>query len=235
MHFGIRLVWIPSQKSSWNETFCKTFSRWSTDLSDSLSSIFLVLAVINIFFRVTQKRINPFTDLRSNEFSFFCQIDEEYVSGSDDSNEVITCLYENGGFEIVLNRPKQLNTLTVGMLATLQRIITEIASNPRVKFVILRGSGEKAFCAGGDLKDVALAHLGTHPKKVPQFFVPFGLIVIERRFYSTRIQVGLCSCQIESPQAIYRSMGWNRNGRWRRSFSCLALHCCDREIHVCYA
>lgn len=118
-------------------------------------------------------------------------MDEEHVSGSGDSNEVITCLYENGGFEIVLNRPKQLNTLTVGMLATLQRIITEIASNPRVKFVILRGSGEKAFCAGGDLKDVALAHLGTDPKKVPQFFVPFGLIVIERRFYSTRIQVGL--------------------------------------------
>eukprot|EP01122_Echinamoeba_exundans_P007097 TRINITY_DN2107_c0_g1_i2.p1 TRINITY_DN2107_c0_g1~~TRINITY_DN2107_c0_g1_i2.p1 ORF type:complete len:346 (+),score=59.66 TRINITY_DN2107_c0_g1_i2:548-1585(+) len=45
------------------------------------------------------------------------------------------------------------------MLHRLIEVIRQIESDPTVRFVLLRGAGEKAFCAGGDLKDVAGAQV----------------------------------------------------------------------------
>ena len=53
---------------------------------------------------------------------------------------------------VVWNRPEAMNALTVGMLETLGQILDEIEADPDIRAVILTGAGEKAFCAGGDLK-----------------------------------------------------------------------------------
>ena len=56
---------------------------------------------------------------------------------------------------ITLNRPEAANALSLQMLDELQHILAEIKYNPTVRCVIITGDGEKAFCAGADLKERA--------------------------------------------------------------------------------
>src|SRR6476646_9381014 len=55
---------------------------------------------------------------------------------------------------ITLNRPKALNALTHGMILELERVIPDWEKNPAIKAVILRGAGDRAFCAGGDVTNL---------------------------------------------------------------------------------
>ncbi|MBI2373289.1 MAG: enoyl-CoA hydratase/isomerase family protein [Deltaproteobacteria bacterium] len=58
-------------------------------------------------------------------------------------------------FRITLNRPDKRNALTPTMLVELERALGEADSDPEVACVVLRGSGDKAFCAGADLGGMA--------------------------------------------------------------------------------
>lgn len=53
---------------------------------------------------------------------------------------------------LILNRPEGLNALTLEMVQLLQQQLDQWASDPAVKAVVLRANGEKAFCAGGDIR-----------------------------------------------------------------------------------
>jgi enoyl-CoA hydratase len=53
---------------------------------------------------------------------------------------------------ITLNRPKALNALTHGMCLAMKAQLGAWASDAGVKSVIVRGQGERAFCAGGDIR-----------------------------------------------------------------------------------
>ncbi|WP_439496266.1 enoyl-CoA hydratase/isomerase family protein [Bosea sp. (in: a-proteobacteria)] len=53
--------------------------------------------------------------------------------------------------ELVLNRPAKLNTMTPDMFALLRELSQQIAQTPSIHAVILRGEGERAFCAGTDV------------------------------------------------------------------------------------
>lgn len=53
--------------------------------------------------------------------------------------------------ELVLNRPAKLNTLTPTMFDLLRGISQEINRTSSIHVVILRGEGERAFCAGTDI------------------------------------------------------------------------------------
>ncbi|WP_449105599.1 enoyl-CoA hydratase/isomerase family protein [Pseudomonas mohnii] len=55
---------------------------------------------------------------------------------------------------LTLNRPTGLNALTLDMVRTLQRQLDAWAQDPQVHAVVLRGAGEKAFCAGGDIRSL---------------------------------------------------------------------------------
>jgi len=50
-----------------------------------------------------------------------------------------------------LNAPKTLNGLSLEMTRQLSRQLEIWAQDPKIALVMLKGSGEKAFCAGGDL------------------------------------------------------------------------------------
>lgn len=50
-----------------------------------------------------------------------------------------------------LNRPDTLNGLSLEMCHELTRLLTQWEQDPAIAFVILRGAGDRAFCAGGDL------------------------------------------------------------------------------------
>ena len=58
---------------------------------------------------------------------------------------------ENGLGIMTLNRPKALNSLTMGMIREMERVIPEWEKDPAVKAAIVRGAGDRAFCAGGDV------------------------------------------------------------------------------------
>lgn len=52
---------------------------------------------------------------------------------------------------ILLNRPKALNALTLNMCELMTAQLKSWARDDAVKAVAIRGAGEKAFCAGGDV------------------------------------------------------------------------------------
>ena len=53
---------------------------------------------------------------------------------------------------ITLNRPKALNALTLGMVDAMTARLQAWRHDPEIEIVIVRGAGEKAFCAGGDIR-----------------------------------------------------------------------------------
>lgn len=57
---------------------------------------------------------------------------------------------------ITLNRPKDMNAISLAMLNELESVLTECFSDRSILSVIITGSG-RAFCAGADLKEVLLS------------------------------------------------------------------------------
>ena len=55
---------------------------------------------------------------------------------------------------ITLNRPQALNALSLSMVRELIDLLKEWEATPAVKMVVIQGAGEKAFCAGGDVRSV---------------------------------------------------------------------------------
>lgn len=53
---------------------------------------------------------------------------------------------------VTLNRPEALNALTLPMLEALAAWLGAWEDDERVRLVVLRGAGSKAFCAGGDVR-----------------------------------------------------------------------------------
>lgn len=62
---------------------------------------------------------------------------------------------EEGIVTLSLNRPDAANALSAQLLYELKQALYEIKYNPAVRVVIITGVGEKAFCAGADLKERA--------------------------------------------------------------------------------
>ncbi|MFL4474344.1 enoyl-CoA hydratase/isomerase family protein [Paeniglutamicibacter sp. MACA_103] len=52
---------------------------------------------------------------------------------------------------ITLNRPRAVNALTASMAATMLETLGAWAADPAVSQVLVRGSGERGLCAGGDI------------------------------------------------------------------------------------
>src|SRR6266516_93872 len=59
---------------------------------------------------------------------------------------------------VTLNRPQALNAVTHGMVHALAAKLEEWARDPAITRVVVRGAGERAFSAGGDIR--ALYDLG---------------------------------------------------------------------------
>lgn len=55
---------------------------------------------------------------------------------------------------VALNRPRVLNALRTNTLRELGTVIDESASSARVRAMIITGSGDTSFCAGGDIKQM---------------------------------------------------------------------------------
>ncbi|MEX0839625.1 MAG: enoyl-CoA hydratase/isomerase family protein [Parvibaculum sp.] len=69
-------------------------------------------------------------------------------------NEEAEVLFERRGVAgiITLNRPKALNALTLGMVRAIHPQLIEWADDPKVHCVVIEAAGDRAFCAGGDIR-----------------------------------------------------------------------------------
>jgi enoyl-CoA hydratase/carnithine racemase len=68
---------------------------------------------------------------------------------------IITSRPADGIAEITLNRPEAMNAISSAMAAELTRACAELAAAPEVRVVVFGAAGERAFCAGADLKERA--------------------------------------------------------------------------------
>lgn len=69
-------------------------------------------------------------------------------------NEVIFSKNDNGLGIITLNRPATLNALTYNMITSIHKKLIEWENDKDVSLVMLEGAGDRAFCAGGDIKAI---------------------------------------------------------------------------------
>jgi enoyl-CoA hydratase len=71
----------------------------------------------------------------------------------NETGDVLFEVRQGVGF-ITLNRPKALNALTQSMIREISPQLAAWQEDSTVKAVVVRGSGERAFCAGGDVRAV---------------------------------------------------------------------------------
>jgi enoyl-CoA hydratase/carnithine racemase len=64
---------------------------------------------------------------------------------------------DRGIARVTLNRPKALNAFSVRMRDELYEALSAIKTDDEVRAVLVLGAGEKAFCAGADLKEFLTA------------------------------------------------------------------------------
>ncbi|XP_043507938.1 3-hydroxyisobutyryl-CoA hydrolase, mitochondrial isoform X2 [Frieseomelitta varia] len=69
---------------------------------------------------------------------------------------------------IILNRPKALNALNLSMVEKIYPVLKKWESSKRL--VIIEGTGEKAFCAGGDVKSIVNTLKETENKTLGETF-----------------------------------------------------------------
>lgn len=65
---------------------------------------------------------------------------------------------ESGVAVVTLNRPAAMNALTLSMIETLSANLRAWAGDAAIAAVIVRGAGDRAFCAGGDIRALYDAH-----------------------------------------------------------------------------
>lgn len=93
------------------------------------------------------------------------------MGGQDTAAEPVVIIEVKGEAGILtLNRPKALNALTLEMTDLLLPQLRAWAQDPAITRVILKGAGEKAFCAGGDVRFIYDEGRAGRPENGLKFF-----------------------------------------------------------------
>ena len=80
------------------------------------------------------------------------------------SYECIEVTKNNHVTSVLLNRPDAMNAITPEMHHELQSAFDDFASDSDQLVAVIRGAGERAFCAGSDLKNIAAGGFKAYPK-----------------------------------------------------------------------
>ena len=78
--------------------------------------------------------------------------------------ECIEVTKNNHVTSVLLNRPDAMNAITPDMHHELQAAFDDFASDSDQFVAVIRGAGERAFCAGSDLKNIAAGGFKAYPK-----------------------------------------------------------------------
>jgi enoyl-CoA hydratase len=80
--------------------------------------------------------------------------------------ETIVYEKENNVAYVILNRPQVLNVYNIQMRDELHQVLSAIKDDPEVRVAVLKGAGERAFCAGADLSEFLTAPSPTVARQV---------------------------------------------------------------------
>jgi isohexenylglutaconyl-CoA hydratase len=72
--------------------------------------------------------------------------------------ETLATMLEGSVLHVTLNRPQVRNAMSLAMVTELLWVLAQAESGGEVRVIVLRGAGGH-FCAGADLKDMALARM----------------------------------------------------------------------------
>jgi enoyl-CoA hydratase len=76
---------------------------------------------------------------------------------------------------VLLDRPRALNALSADMAAALRRQLDIWAADSAIGHVVMAGSEPRAFCAGGDVRDLhAIAGAGDYDRLTDHFQAEYG-------------------------------------------------------------
>jgi enoyl-CoA hydratase/carnithine racemase len=89
-------------------------------------------------FRFFKKGMNPMIQRTTPETPVLVKSDHQIMS-------------------ILLNRPEMLNSLNHVMVRFIQKALDQAKKDSDIRLVLFQGLGDKSFCAGGDVKDMAQA------------------------------------------------------------------------------
>ncbi len=79
--------------------------------------------------------------------------------------EVVLYEKRDGKAYITLNRPRALNAFNIAMRDGLYQVLGAVRDDPDVRVAVLRGAGDRAFCAGADLTEFLTAESPTLARK----------------------------------------------------------------------
>ncbi|XP_003217467.1 3-hydroxyisobutyryl-CoA hydrolase, mitochondrial [Anolis carolinensis] len=77
------------------------------------------------------------------------------MSGTADSSPEVLLEKKGCAGVITMNRPKALNALNLSMVRQIYPQLKKWEQDPDTFLIIIKGAGEKAFCAGGDIRAVS--------------------------------------------------------------------------------
>jgi enoyl-CoA hydratase len=83
---------------------------------------------------------------------------------------------------IVLNRPKALNALTLGMVRAMDARLRVWARDASVKAIVVEGAGERAFCAGGDIRALYDSGKAGDPYAIDFYREEYALNTLIKRY-----------------------------------------------------
>ena len=86
------------------------------------------------------------------------------MSPNPASDAVLFDAREDGIAIITLNRPEQRNALNIDVRQALTAAWLRFENDPALRIAIVTGAGEKAFCAGGDLKEMVESGMRVPPR-----------------------------------------------------------------------
>ncbi len=98
------------------------------------------------------------------------QADSDGQSSPGVSEAEVVCARAGRAGVITLNRPKALNALTLGMVRDMREALEAWADDPQIGCIIVEGAGEKAFCAGGDIRRLVEAGRAGRPEEALAFW-----------------------------------------------------------------
>jgi len=102
---------------------------------------------------------------------------------------------DNGIARLTLNRPDKLNSFTVAMNAELRSALDVVESDKTIRVLIISGAG-RAFCAGQDLADPAMAIGPMQPdigNVVEQYYKPLILALQNLRVPTVAMVNGIAA------------------------------------------
>jgi enoyl-CoA hydratase/carnithine racemase len=126
-----------------------------------------------------------------------------------------TVIYEKNGSIacVTLNRPQALNAFSVQMRDDLFEILGAIKVDDEVRAVLLKGAGDKAFCAGADLREFLTAPSAVkarHIRSVRNLWrlfmsMPQPLIAaLQGYVLGSGIEIALfCDLRIAAPDVVF--------------------------------